>query len=355
VKPADRATPTAPILTRPARLRRGISLVELLVVLGIIGVLAALLLPAVQAAREQARRMKCLNNLHQLGLATHAHQSAHGGFPYTSKNYAEYIGSAYHRYPAISPHRYLLAYVDAAVYQRIDFADPSAAFSGVPPSTASEANRALLRVSIPAFLCPSDFRPTGGNNYRANLGPGPGIFPPTPGRDPPEEDPGNATGAFVNGRVVRPQDFTDGQANTALFSEKLIGDADSAAYTPYRDRFVSPMDFRFVPEAIHACRVYAVPDPAFHDSYSGLTWLFGGWNHTWYNHIVTPNSRIPDCSIGGFPVGGGHGVYTARSFHPAGVNVLLADGAARLFSDSVDLAVWRALSTRAGHETAAAP
>ncbi|MEX1232361.1 MAG: DUF1559 domain-containing protein [Planctomycetaceae bacterium] len=83
-----------------------------------------------------------------------------------------------------------------------------------------------------------------------------------------------------------------------------------------------------------------------HDSYGGSSWLFGGWRHTWYNHIRTPNSPGWDCATG---VGGG-GAVTARSFHFGGVNIVLGDGSGRFVSDSIDLAVWRALASRKNGE-----
>lgn len=115
------------------------------------------------------------------------------------------------------------------------------------------------------------------------------------------------------------------------------------------------MTFHLASEAIDACRRYAVPNPGEHDSYCGFTWLLGGFNHTWYNHILTPNAGVPDCTIGIFLAGGGHGIYTARSFHPGGVHVLFADGAVRFVGDSIDLAVWRGLCTRRGKEALSLP
>jgi hypothetical protein len=342
------------LVRSPIRWRTGISLVELLVTLAILSMLGALLLPAVQASRERARQARCRDNLRQIGLAAHSHQSTHGEFPYTSTNYAARYGTGYRVFPAIAPHRHLMACLDESIYRKIDFTDPSPAVPGRPPSSVSGANAALLKAPVPLFSCPSDEVPTGGNSYRANLGPGPGIFPAGAPGSPPRRDPGNATGAFVNGRAVTLSDFKDGLSNTALFSEKVVGDGDPQAIVWYRDRFVSSRVFRLASEAADACAPEHLANPAIHDAYAGFTWLFGGYNHTWYNHVLTPNSAIPDCGPG-FSLGGVEGVYTARSFHPGGVHLLLADGAANFISDSVDAGVWRAISTRKGKESLSLP
>jgi len=337
--------------TRPRRDLRshGLSLVEVLVVAGIVGVLVSMTLPAVQSAREAARRSQCCDRLRQIGLAAHSHQSAYRAFPYTSTNQRNRSASGPPHIPAIAPHRHLIAYLNPVVSQKMDMTDATFAVSGELPYSLSPKNAELLKVAIPSLLCPSDSGPVGGNNYRANLGPGPGIFAPDPHMPYSRRDPGNATGAFVHHRAVPVAEFLDGLSVTALFSEKIIGDGDRSIYSPLRDRFMSPVVFRRADDAVRCCHDYAVASPAQHDSYSGFTWLFGGWNHTWYNHVLTPNARTPDCSAG-MLIGGGEGVYTARSFHPGGVNVLFADGACQFKSETIDLPVWRAMSTRRGKE-----
>lgn len=333
--------------------RHGLSLAETLVVIGITGVLAGLLLPAVQQLREKSRQMTCQKNLRDLALAAHAHLSAQGEFPYTSVFSGEIIGGQ----PvlileSISSHRSLMAYIDPAIYQRMEKRDASFPYDAVRPGSNSLVNQELMKVSIPSFLCPSDSAPVGANNYRANLGIGPGIYHPDIHRTAVGPlDPGNATGAYINGHALRPQDFKDGLSNTAMFSERVVGDGNPEIYTPFRDRYRAPVDITLAEQAIQVCRDSATATPPNgHVSFSGYTWLYGGWGQTWYNHILTPNSRIPDCSEAGIDHGG-NGLHTARSFHPGGVNVACADGSIRFVSDSIDLSVWRALSTRAGGES----
>lgn len=335
--------------------RHAATLPELLVVLGVVGVLAALLLPAVQQIREKSRQVGCRNNLRQLALAAQAHVSTRGTFPYTSVVSGDVVnGRRVNIYESISPHRHLLAYLEPAIYRQVDFRDRSVPYpyTSGPPFSSSEANAMLMNLPIPVFVCPSDPGPPNGNSYRANMGKGPGIYHPevnTLGIVP--MDPGNRTGAFVNGHALRPQNFKDGLSNTVLFGEKTTGDGNPAVYTAHRDRFESPVDIYLAEDAIRYCRDYASRAPERHASFGGWTWLYGGWHDTWYNHVVTPNSPIPDCDNG--PVlGGGKGLHTARSFHPGGVHVAFADGAVKFISDSIDLLVWHAVSTRAGGEAA---
>ncbi|OYV78005.1 MAG: hypothetical protein B7Z73_19840, partial [Planctomycetia bacterium 21-64-5] len=174
---------------------------------------------------------------------------------------------------------------------------------------------------------------------------GPGIV--APAETATCTDPGNGTGAFVHGRSVRPAEFLDGLSNTAMFSERVMG--GRGAYRPYSDYLVSLPDICTTSDAIGTCSSLATG--GLYDAYAGATWLFGGWRQTWYNHLFTPNSPVPDCNANPIASGGGRGAYTARSYHPGGVNSAMADGSARFVSQDIDLSVWRALATRGGGAT----
>jgi len=311
--------------------RRGFTMIELLVSIGLIGVLLSLLMPGIQHTRESARRMQCLNNLRQLGLACANHAAALSAFPQTMSGYNEPIDLT----EDTSPHSRLLPYLDLpAVFGRVDFGEDGHGAQMSPPT--SSLNAQMLATTVPQFLCPSDSAPAGGNNYRANFGPGPSFSLGV--------GPENGTGAFTNWTARRPQDFRDGLSKTIFFSEKLVGDYDPTVFTPSRDSFLyTAAPIYTTADAEVACTFLPSPDPD-HDSYGGASWLFGGLRFTWYNHVRGPNSPLLDCEVRI----DGSGATTARSFHVGGVNVVLGDGSARLVSASIDLQTWRALSTRAG-------
>lgn len=310
--------------------------------------LAAILLPAVQTAREAARRTECLHHLRQLGLAVQNHVAAHSGkLPLTSTNGSDAQGLKL--LPSISAHCSILPYVDQSdLYSMISVNELMINAPGTPPAVGT-ALQDLLQVRVQVFLCPSDSQRPGGTNYRANLGVGPGVYDLS--QSVHIGFSGNVAGAFVHGRSTLVNEFRDGLSNTILFSEKLIGDGDRNRYTPWTDYFYfESAGIVTADDAVRACASLSHSDPP-HASFGGWTWIFGGWNSTWYNHILPPNTRIPDCSAGGEGMaGGGQGSYAARSFHVGGVNAVLGDGAARLISEQIDLSVWRALSTRAGAE-----
>jgi len=332
---------------RRAPSRPGATLADLLVVLGIIGLLMALTLPAIQRARESARRVQCLDHLRQIGLACQNHlANRFDEFPYTATNGSDSEGQIL--LASESPHRHLLEYLDQAPLALSLPSDPLVINdTQSPPRFADPVLNQVLAVRIPVFQCPSDRQQPGATNYRANMGCGPGIYGPAPGAD--DRSLGNISGAFVHGRRTRAAEFRDGLSNTILFSEKQIGDGHPARFTPTMDFFFTAMTpLQTADEAVQACA--SAPQP-LHGSYGGWTWLFGGWNSTWYNHVLPPNSRIPDCSEGTHAMaGGGYGAYTSRSLHGGGVNVLLGDGSARWISDEIDLRLWRALATRDGAE-----
>ena len=322
------------------RCRSGVTLIELLVVMALLGILIALLLPGVASSREAARRAMCLNNLRQIGVACHNHVAAHGAFPFTSSSPGRHLGRPDDPLQlAASPHAFLVASIAPAVYDQIDFSDPWLIDLSEPHGAVNDANDGVLKTDIAVFHCPSDRHLTGANNYRANGGPGTGPYPQS-------HRPEREQGAILQGRSLRPEEFTDGLSTTVLFSEKPIGEFDTTVMSPFRDRFdwngMLPYD---VDAAVELCSTSA-PAGQAHHSFGGWTWLVGGLNSTWYNHILTPNHRVPDCSNAAIAVGGSPGIYTARSYHPGGVNILLADGSARFVSQTIDLDIWRAMGTR---------
>lgn len=313
--------------------RDGFSIPELLVALGIIGLLSALVMPAVQASRERARETACRNNLRQIALACFEHDATHGTFPYTSQISRPWFAAQ--RLNAVSPHTRLLPFLAPDVASRHDDSDKTAlVMSKSRPFTRNAKNKPLIDHRIPTFVCPSDEGPRGANSYRANLGISPHWTTGVAGRFPSA-----MRGAFANAKAIRPDEFTDGQSNTALFSEKLIGDGNPLVYTPWRDRYIAPYALHHREEAIRVCRDTATANPAQHDSYGGYTWLYGGWSQTWYLHLVPPNSSIPDCSDDS-SAGNGEGLYQASSLHAGGANCAMADGSVRLIASQIDAKIW---------------
>lgn len=319
--------------------RRGFSILELVVVLGIISLLLALILPAVQSSRESARRASCLNHLRQIGIALHAIEASEGHFPATSPRGTDGRG----RYlQVLSPHVLLLPWLDHRnLFEQYDFDEYSRGESEEPPS--SPHNSTMLRQRVPVFECPSDVSAVPRSNYRICCGTSTDIHWYR------SESGAHGLQGFRTWVGNHVEKITDGLSQTIAFSERIAGDQTPGSYTASRDVAdlgSLPLDFFIGPdEALATCsNPYPVPTPHF--SFAGSTWALGGYAQTWYNHVAPPNSRIPDCSAGR----GRTGMYTARSFHRGGVHALYGDGAVHVVSDSIDLKLWRALSTRSGGE-----
>lgn len=141
----------------------------------------------------------------------------------------------------------------------------------------------------------------------------------------------------------------DGLSQTVLYSEKIMGDGSPDEFTAAGDVFlVSPYPAQIDPDSFALYCKNKWPGQAPHFSFGGSTWFFSGYPYTWYNHVLTPNTRMPDCAANDVMLS--VSVATARSWHGGGVNAVFADGACRFMSEAVDLRVWRAIGTRAGHE-----
>ncbi len=334
----------------PSRpVHRGFTIVELLVVMAVVSLLAGIILPAVQQSRESARRLQCQNNLRQLGDALHNHYSAKLSFPYTSRNQIDPAGGLT---PAISPLVEMLPYLDQApLFSRVDFNDRTILSFMRGTFSDSSQNQPLLALGVPVFRCPSDIEHNG-TNYRANLGPSPFVFWSPARRSCTDPGPPPGAGAFVDNRSLRDSNFRDGLSNTVFFSERVVGGGPNAAYDPWRDVFCAqpPVGFCSADEEIAWCAARVRPN-SLYASAVGRTWLFGGWENTWYNHVLAPNSPIPDCSDGcSGVVGSGDVLMTARSQHGGGVNVVHGDASVRFIAAQINLDIWRAISTRDGGE-----
>lgn len=330
--------------------RSAFTLIEILVVIFVIGILVALLLPAVQQAREAGRRIACLNNLKQVGIALQAYAGLHGVFPS--------VNSA-----TLNPPGTLSAHCDSPFARMLAELDQPNAFSAVNfnlPATDAWAllqNETVMRLSVGSLLCPSD---PGGNvpgygraAYRFSLG-------PSPWKASGASSPGSLNGPFGSHYFYKPSDFRDGLSNTIGASERLQGDwtlnvrsPGDYLYTEIEDDSVVDAD-----DALTRCFQQRLDLP--HESKSGESWFLSGFHFTNYNHVATPNWKHPDCGFA--PKADDlhshtiiHGTFGARSHHPGGVNALFMDGSVRFVVDGVELTTWRALSTRNGKEAVSYP
>lgn len=319
--------------------RKAFTLVELLVVIAIIGILVGLLLPAVQAAREAARRMQCSNNIRQMALATANYESAFKCLPASRVSRTkDRLGPV----SGISVHARLLPYMEQnQVSQLIDF--------GVDYNHPN--NAAALVTPVATFRCPSDpasavppDRIAGINNYYVNSGTVPLWSRST--SNPLPNVPDN-NGVFYRDSFLKLAAILDGVSNTAAFAERIAGDYDQNKATLKSDTFAPGTNITTADEAYRDCYAMNWKDiskQGFSDI--GTPWLRAYHSTSEYYHISEPNGR--SCM---FPPG--RIMTTANSHHGSGISLALVDGSTHYISNSVDLAVWRAVGTREGAESGA--
>jgi prepilin-type N-terminal cleavage/methylation domain-containing protein/prepilin-type processing-associated H-X9-DG protein len=356
------------------RSRRAFTLIELLVVIAIIAILIALLVPAVQKVREAAARMQCANNLKQVALGIHNHASAKKYFPGLADGAPAGWESNNHGY-AFGPLANVLPYIEQVQLQKlIDFSQV-ATVNGYAGAINPVHDPAASTV-VPLYLCPSDGQvprfaqsstartpndfTTAGTNYVFNSGSGRANAASNVAYYDPEF---KTDGVFWYGSRTSFRDITDGSSNTLLVSECLLGPgqpAPPASATPPGTPgryYVSLNTSVFLSNSVTpggwikgGSLVTARPPECDNGTLAcgvmrGSSWFWGGraWNAV-FNASLLPNDGLMDCGAHG------RGFFAARSNHSGGVNVALADGSVRFVSNSISLATWQALSTRAGGE-----
>ncbi len=308
--------------SQPARRNEGgFTLIELAVVVAIVGLLIALLLPAVQGARESARRTQCAHQLRQLGIALHGYATTYGGFPSPSM-------AGYSQLVALLP-----ALDQASLASALNFS-VWAEETGI-----HSPNRTALHVSVATFLCPSDTRSQGdlaGTNYAGNRGVRSRWF---------LDD-----GAFGVILFLPLASFSDGTATTAAMSEWVRGPGHAYRVDALGTVFNIPGDLTgsaqfepFVAECEGLDPATAMVSLEGYDK--GHSWARGGYWQTHYNHVLTPNRR--SCVVREQVQ---EGAYSASSRHPGGAHTLFADGHIQFVRESISLSAWRSIGTRNGGE-----
>jgi len=329
-----------------SRESRAFTLVELLVVIAIIGILVALLLPAIQAAREAARRAQCQNNLKQIGVALHNFEGTNRVYP------ASYVGV-----PG-SPGNWsaqvlLLPYLEqGSMYEEVEL-----------DKGCTDIYIGGIRLSahrIPTYLCPDEIN----DKVRYDNSGQPKHWPLSYGYnvgtwfvwDPIAKRGGN--GAFYPYSRLTPAAFTDGLTSTLAFAEVK-------AYEAYFRNSAQTGSVPMPADSGQACL-----GGSFKPNTGHTEWSEGRCHQTGFTATFTPNTKVM-CSNGGQlydanwtnqqegiagATASTFAAITSRSYHTGGiVNAVLMDGSVRPISDTIELSVWQALATRNGGEAITVP
>lgn len=324
---------------------RGFTLIELLVVIAIIALLIGLLMSAVQKVREASARVKCENNLKQLGLAAHNYHDACGRFPPGRVNSTStaFTGSGL---------VLLLPYLEQQA--RYDLFDQA-------QTLAHSANDgARSSGDVPGLLCPSDpsvgvmngpLGPSGRTNYLSNLGAHASVNDGTAS----QPKPANLLGMFAAGSQVKITDVSDGTSLTVMYAEVRRGTGTSTGTDPFDVTkassswsVASPYTTNLSKSTDGTSFSCGTPTSSNTASDTGLQFFNNGSPGTvYYTHTLPPNHPGRDCMTN--PPLLAH--IASRSAHPGGVNVVLTDGAVRFVSNNIAFDNWKAAGTRAGGET----
>ena len=328
------------------RNRRGFTLIELLVVIAIIATLIALLLPAVQQAREAARRTQCKNHLKQLGLAVHNYASSYRYLPPGAS--VDLSVSSTGNNGSWGVHGRILPLLEqGSLYNNVDL------------SIAWDFQTAIDGLKIPVYACPSDpnsdrVRDPGSGKvklYPTNYGFNYGtwfVYDPATGN--------GGDGAFFPNASLTMATFTDGTSNTLLAAEVK-------GWQPYT-RNGGPSTTT-IPNSAAAAATIAASGTSFKTNTGHTEWPDGRVHHTGFTVTMNPNTYVAYTNSGteynvdfnswqegknGIAGSPTYAIITSRSYHTGIVNVVLVDGSVRSISENISLEIWRALGTRSNGE-----
>jgi len=340
---------------RTPRQRSGFTLIELLVVIAIIGVLIALLLPAVQAAREAARRTQCINNLKQIGLAIQTYHDSVRSLPPGASD----MRNGWQQWSALAM---LLPFLEQApLYSAANFSNTG------DSCDPGGRNSTVIKSTISGFLCPSDTdrmsNADGHVNYAMNWGSKAYRYSSQP------------CGPFVAADQTRMtvglQSILDGTSQTAAASERVkgIGNGELLGNQNQAREQIDPLNpdsdvlelaatsdsdaTSISPLYYQACKVLSPTSTVASTGIPGGMWHTVLMGNTCYTHIMPPNAQ--SCGYGSIDNSnpdGNHpmGALTASSRHSQSVNVVFLDGSTRTVRNSISNQIWWALGTMAGNE-----
>jgi len=373
---------------RRACRQSGFTLIELLVVIAIIGVLIALLLPAVQMAREAARRAQCNNNLKQIGVACHNYLSQSNVFPLHAGgwyrcNFADGVGGGFSSFVNMLP---LMDHSE--LYDLINVTTNTSGNSGCGATAAPATNFTAMRTKVGPFVCPSEdainqapanWITAGNGSYSGNNGwprQSTGIAGERAGHSttiwpigngfigvqPSMVGPGTPESFWLTlgmrapfGWTTSSKSFSDGLSKTAGYSEHLtypgvgtVKIADDRRNVYYTIPWDTPMTQSVLRQVCEA----STTTTGISTGYLGYSWASPVYHSgNTYQHLLTPNKR--NCRFGDtadYSMSGSNIAITAGSNHPGGVNVMMGDGSVTFISDTISETVWWALGSRAEND-----
>jgi prepilin-type processing-associated H-X9-DG protein len=295
-------------------------------------------LPAVQKVRQSADKTACQNNIRQLVIALHAYHEVYQKLPG--------IGNASQN--AFSVIAYALPFVEQQNLQKLIQFDQPLMLGSKGTQTINPIQQPAAQMVIPLLLCPSDAADPvftaynnatfAGTNYVCNGGTGTGTH---------YDDRYANDGLFWQNSRTKFHTISDGTSNTLLFSETLLGlGKDTTGATPvHPHRQMAQVSSLVKPDqtgpgVVPPLTTAICESATAWNGDRGASWIWGRYHRGAFNTYFPINYQKSDC------LAHGEGWYAARSSHPGGVNVGMCDGSVRFVRQTIELATWRALSTR---------